>query len=81
MATLKTLPVVGDSGSQELAQLLSSYNQLLDILGTLITGMKTVADEAALHVLATTAETAMEANVLKIVPTYQVPLARHFATK
>ena len=66
MATIKTLPVVADLGSQEVSQLIHSYNHLLDVLGDLITGLKIVADEAATHALATIAETALQTNVFKI---------------
>lgn len=66
MATIKTLPVIADLGSQEVAQLVHSYNHLLDVLGDLITGLTTVADEAATHALALLAETALQDNVFKI---------------
>jgi len=81
MATIKTLPVTGDLGSQEVAQLIHSYNHLLDVVGDLITGLKTVADEAATHALATTAETALQTNVFKVQEVKQIPLARRFALK
>jgi hypothetical protein len=76
MATIKTQKITGDLGSQEVAQLITSYNALLDVLGDLITGLKTVADEAATHTLATTAETALEANVYKVVEERSRPLGK-----
>lgn len=75
MANIQFQRVVGDSGSAELAQLRTSYNALLDVVGDLITGLKTVADEAATHTLATDAETALEANVYKVISTPRIPLA------
>jgi len=74
MASLKTQKVYGDLGSQEHAQLQASYNELLDVLGDLITGIKGSADHAALVVVATTAETAMEANVKKLESIPNIPL-------
>jgi hypothetical protein len=73
MASIKIQRVVGDSGSQEFVQLLGSYNALLDVLGTLITGLKTTADEAATNALATTAETALQNTVYKVQGTYDIP--------
>ena len=75
MATLKTQKVYGDLGSQEHAQLQDSYNKLLEVLGDLITGIKGSADHAALVVVATTAETAMEATVKKLESVPNVPLS------
>lgn len=80
MATLKTQKVHGDLGSQEVAQLQSSYNELLDVLGDLITGLKTAADVAAVNTLATTAETAMEANVKKLESVPNIPLSPSIPT-
>jgi hypothetical protein len=74
MANIKLQRVVGDSGSQELEQLRLNYNNLVDILGTLITGLKT-AVIGDVNTLATAAELAMEANVTKVIPTARIPLA------
>ena len=63
MANLKTQTVTGDLGSQQFKQLLTSYNALLSVLSTYITGVSTAADTAAINALAVTAEAAMEANV------------------
>jgi hypothetical protein len=75
MATYQTQKVVGDLGSQEHAQLVNSYNELLDALGTLITGLKTAADVAAIQALATAAETSLEANVKKLQQSPNLPLS------
>jgi anti-sigma regulatory factor (Ser/Thr protein kinase) len=80
MATIKTQPVVGDSGSQEMAQLVRSYNNLLDVVGDLITGLKTVVDEAATNTLAATAETALQTNVFKILEQPPIALGRKMNT-
>lgn len=81
MADLLTQKVHGDLGSQEHAQLVASYNELLDVLGDLITGLKTAADTAAINTLATTAETAMEANVKKLQSLPNVPLGPAIAAQ
>lgn len=66
MATIQTRPVIADTGSEEVAQLRRSYSQLLDVLGDLITGLKSAADVPAINALATTAETALQDNVVKV---------------
>lgn len=78
MATIKTLPVIADLGSQEVAQLIHSYNHLLDTLGTLITGLKTAVDVPAINTLATTAETSMQDFVYMIKEQPNIPLAPGF---
>jgi len=81
MASIKTLPVVSDLGSQEVAQLVNNYNHLLDVLGDMITSMKATAGFVAdLQTIATTAETALEATVYKIAQSPNVPLGRVFPT-
>lgn len=75
MANFTTQTVVGDLGSQEHAQLVSSYNALLDVLGDLITGLKSAAVVGDIVTLATTAETALEANVKKLQQSPNVPLS------
>ncbi len=74
MATLVTQPVIGDVGSAEVQQLRVNYNNLLDVLGTLITGLKTAADAPAINALATTAETSLQNTVAKIGSQPNVPL-------
>lgn len=74
MANIKIKRVPGDLGSQQVAQLQASYNSLVDALGTLITGLKTAADAAAINALAVTAEAALEANVTKLYATPRTPL-------
>lgn len=81
MASIKTQPVLGDIGSQEVAQLLHSYNHLLDAVGDLITGLRTAANIGAQQTLATAAETALQNNVYKIQSKPPIPLARKFAAK
>jgi hypothetical protein len=81
MASLKTQPVLADSGSQEVATLVLSYNHLLDTLGTLITGLKTAADVSAIQTLATAAETSMVASAYKIQLEPRIPASRKFAAK
>jgi hypothetical protein len=77
MATLKTQPVLGDLGSQEVYQLMHSYNHLLDVLGTMITAMKTTAGFVGdLQTIATTAETALQANVFKLREERPLPAAK-----
>jgi len=66
MANLMTQKVVGDTPSQETAQLIHSYNQLLDMLGTLITDLKTAANIGAVNALAVTAEASMQTLVYKL---------------
>ena len=72
---LKTQKVVGDTGSQEGAQLLHSYNQLLDTLYTLIDGLSTAVDITAVNTLATTALATVEASVYKVVTDRNIPLS------
>lgn len=81
MASIKTQPVLGDVGSQQIEQLIHSYNHLLDVLGDLITGLKTAADVTAQKALAVTAEAALVANVFKQQTKPAAPLGRRFATK
>jgi hypothetical protein len=78
MATLKTQPVVGDLGSQQLAHLAYSYGKLLDVLGTLITGLKTAADVPAVNALAVTAEASLEADAYKVTSEPNVPMSPSF---
>lgn len=75
MATIKTQKVVGDLGSQEHAQLVDSYNKLVDVVGDLITALKGAADVAAINTAGTTAETAIEANVKKLEQVPNIPLS------
>ena len=79
MANLKTQQVVGDLGSQEHAQLVASYNALLDVVGDLVTALKSATD-SNVSTPATTAETAMEAGVKKLQQGPEVPLAPAMAT-
>lgn len=81
MATIKTQPVLGDLGSHEVQLLQTSYDHLLDVLGDLITGLKTAANIGAVNVLATTAETALQGNVFKIQSKPQIPPYKHMALK
>lgn len=74
MASLVTQQVVGDLGSQEHAQLVANYNALLDVLGDLITALKSATD-GNVSTPATTAETALEANVRKLQQSPDVPLS------
>lgn len=74
MANYTTQSVIGDLGSQEYAQLVNSYNELCDVLGDLITGLKTAAAVGDINTLATTAETALDANVKKFQQVPNVPL-------
>lgn len=75
MATIKTQKVIGDLGSQEHAQLVDSYNKLVDVVGDLITALKGAADVAAINTAGTTAETAIEANVKKLEQVPNIPLS------
>jgi hypothetical protein len=75
MASFKTQKVPGDVGSQQVAQLIHSYNHLLDILGTLITGLKTAANIGAQQTLATTAEASLELLVHKQEQIPNIPLS------
>jgi len=72
---LKTQKIVGDVGSQEMAQLIRSHNLLLDAMYALVTGLITAADITAVHALATTAEAAMASGVYKILPKANIPLS------
>lgn len=80
MANILYQPVVSDLGSKEFAQLANSYNELLDVLGDLITGLKTAADTAAINTLATTAEAALVANVVKLKQQPNIPITPSMAT-
>jgi len=76
MATFKTQKVVGDLGSQEVAQLISNYNHLLDVVGDLVTALKSAAGFVGdLQTKATTAETALQNTVCKLEVNPQIPLA------
>ncbi|HUW48265.1 MAG TPA: hypothetical protein VMW36_05945 [Patescibacteria group bacterium] len=75
MATLSTQRVIKDLGSEEVAQLITNYNALLGVLGDLITGIKGSADHAAVVVVATAAETALEANVKTLTTEPNIPAA------
>jgi len=75
MATLATQRIVKDLGSEEVAQLITNYNALISLLGTYFTGVKGAADLAAVKVLATAAETAMEANVHTLATSPNIPAA------
>jgi len=72
---LKTQQIVDGLGSQEVAQLVRSYNALLVTLDTLITGLKTAADAAAINVLATAAELTLQANSYKLALSPSVPMS------
>jgi hypothetical protein len=81
MAAIKTQPVLGDLGSHEVQLLLTSYNNLLTALGDLITGLKTAANIGAVNILATTAETSLQANVYKVQTKPQIPPYKHMPTR
>lgn len=74
MASINQRPVIGDSGSQESAQLRKNYNALLDVLGNMITALKTAADAPAINAIAVIAETALQNTVEKIVSQKDLPL-------
>lgn len=78
MASIKTKPIINDSGSQLVAELIQNNNDLLDVLGTLITGLKTAANIGAVNTLATTAEASLEAITLKFTPQPNLTLAPSF---
>ena len=71
---IKTQKVVGDLGSQEVAQLVNSYNKLLDILDTLIVGLVTAGNIGAVNTLATTAVASL-VTVYKIQPEPAIALS------
>lgn len=75
MASILTQKVTGDLGSQEVAQLVSNYNALLDVVGDLVTALKGAADVAAVNTAGTAAETALESTVNKLQAVPNVPLA------
>ena len=75
MATYQTQPIVSDLGSQEFAQLLASYNELLDAFGDFVTTLKSASVIGDVVAAATTAETALEANVKKLQQNPNIPLA------
>jgi hypothetical protein len=66
MATIKTRPVIGDNGSQELAQLRKSYNALVQVVGDLITSLKGSTDVPSIVVIVTAAELVIQSTVEKI---------------
>jgi len=78
--TMTIQPVLGDLGSQEVQQLIVSYNALLDTLDVLITGMSTAVNTAAVNALAVTALASLEANSFKLRSEPQVPVYRTRAT-
>ena len=71
--TMSIRPVLGDIGSQEVQQLLISYNALLATLDTLITGMSTAVDTAAINALAVTALASLEADSFQVRTEKQIP--------
>ena len=74
MAAIRTREIIEDTGSQRMAQLEQSVNELIDAFGDFVTTVKGAADVAAINTAATTAETALEANVVKIARSPTTPL-------
>jgi hypothetical protein len=79
MADILTQPVITDTGSEEVAVLVNSYNNLVDTLGTLITTLVSVADVNAIKAAAVIAEAALVADVVKIQRKPDVPAAPKMA--
>jgi hypothetical protein len=76
---LKTQKIVSDSGSQELAQLVKSYNALLDTMNTMIVALTAATDfdDDATGVvgIAKAAKATLEANSCKLSLKPNVPLS------
>lgn len=75
MANLTTQGVIGDTGSEEVAALRRSYNELCDAMGDLVTALKGAAAIGDVVTAATAAEAAMEANVKKVSQQPSIPAA------
>jgi len=76
MATIKTQPVHADLGSQELAQLRTNYNNLVQVFGDLVTTIKSATLVADIVAAVTTAETALQNTVAKIGAQPNIPLGK-----
>lgn len=76
MASIPEQVVVADTGSEEVYHLRTSYNALLGILSTYITGVSTAVNIAAVNALAVTAEAALEASTYSITNKPNVPASQ-----
>lgn len=69
MANLRTLPIVEDLGSEQIKQLIVSYNALLDFVGNIVDDLEGAANIGAVNVAMTARLLELETNtatVLKI---------------
>lgn len=74
MATINSRPVIGDSGSQETEQLRTNYNNLVQVMGDLVTTLKAATVIGDVVTAATTAETALQNTVEKIIAQKDLPM-------
>ena len=69
MATFRTLPITEDLGSEQIKQLIISYNALLESLGTFMDSLEAATADATVQACATAFLAEVETNtasVLKI---------------
>ena len=66
MSNIKTLRVIEDTGSQEVALLVESTNHLLQTLGDLVTTLKSAVNIGDVVAAATTAESALQLSTYKL---------------
>lgn len=66
MANLRTLPVIQDSGSEELRRLRLSYNALLDAVGNLLDAMEAATAVGDIATAATTMLALLETDATHI---------------
>lgn len=53
MASIRTLPVIEDVGSEQVKKLTDSYNALVELVGNILDDLEGAADVAAINAAAT----------------------------
>jgi hypothetical protein len=67
MASLRTLTIPADLGSEEVVRLRKSYNALLDVLGTLLDSLETATLVTDVNAAATAALASLETDATGVI--------------
>jgi len=67
MATIRTLPVVEDVGSEQVKQLIISYNAMVELVGNILDDLEGAANIAAVNAAATVRLAEIEVDTATVV--------------
>jgi hypothetical protein len=73
MANMRTLPVLEDTGSEQLKKLTDAHNALVDLVGDILDDLEGAADDAARIAAATARLALVEADTSPVVKIGRLP--------